>query len=358
MYNNKIKAVHLEITDKCNAACPQCPRSDRGGPVNPLLPITELTLADIKKIFPREFILQLERMFACGNYGDPCSAKDTYEIFEYFRSINKGMSLSLNTNGGVQPVSWWTKLGELFTERDHVTFSIDGLEDTNHIYRRNVKWSSVMRNAKAFIAAGGKARWDFIVFKHNEHQVDEARALSEELGFSKFEFKKTGRFYNDGAFIDSTPVKNLKGEIVDKIERPSDKWQNNALSVDLVNLTSVYGTMDNYYDKTPVRCKVEENQSIYVNADGYVFPCCWVGGMATYNAGSQQKAQVVNLLNDNGGIGQLDAKIIDINTIINGDFFNAIENSWGLDSIASGKLKICSRICGVNFDQYGKQKTN
>ena len=50
-YNEKIKAIHLEITDKCNASCPQCARNKLGGAVNPFLPNHELSLQDIKKIF-------------------------------------------------------------------------------------------------------------------------------------------------------------------------------------------------------------------------------------------------------------------------------------------------------------------
>ena len=30
---------------------------------------------------------------------------------------------------------------------------------------------------------GGKAQWDFIVFKYNENQVEVAKKISEELGF-------------------------------------------------------------------------------------------------------------------------------------------------------------------------------
>jgi len=33
-----LKIIHLEITDKCNAACPQCARNDKGGR-NPMSPI-------------------------------------------------------------------------------------------------------------------------------------------------------------------------------------------------------------------------------------------------------------------------------------------------------------------------------
>ncbi len=35
-----LKLVHLEITDKCNAACPQCARNDRGG-AGPCMPCAQ-----------------------------------------------------------------------------------------------------------------------------------------------------------------------------------------------------------------------------------------------------------------------------------------------------------------------------
>ena len=30
------------------------------------------------------------------------------------------------------------------------------------------------------------ARWEFLVFKHNQHQIDEARQLANELGSGSF----------------------------------------------------------------------------------------------------------------------------------------------------------------------------
>jgi MoaA/NifB/PqqE/SkfB family radical SAM enzyme len=80
-----IKTVHLEITEACNAACPMCARNINGGEDNPHLTGAELTLEDCKVIFPPEFIAQLDRMYMCGNFGDPVAAKDTLEVFNYFR---------------------------------------------------------------------------------------------------------------------------------------------------------------------------------------------------------------------------------------------------------------------------------
>jgi MoaA/NifB/PqqE/SkfB family radical SAM enzyme len=80
-----IRQVHLELTDKCNAACPQCARSDHGGPLNPQLSLTELTLQDVTTILPPHFGAQLDSLYACGNYGDPIVARDCLQIFQYFR---------------------------------------------------------------------------------------------------------------------------------------------------------------------------------------------------------------------------------------------------------------------------------
>jgi MoaA/NifB/PqqE/SkfB family radical SAM enzyme len=166
---NEIKTVHLEITENCNASCPMCARNINGGEDNPHLKGNELSLADCKTIFTPEFIAQLDRMYMCGNFGDPISAKDTLEVFEYFRENNPKMNLCMYTNGSAKKSEWWANLAKAMGKNAYVVFSIDGLEDTNHLYRQNTIWNKIIENAQAFIDAGGRARWDYIVFAHNEH---------------------------------------------------------------------------------------------------------------------------------------------------------------------------------------------
>jgi len=101
-----IKTVHLEVTDKCNAACPMCARNINGGEENPQLPNVELSLEDAKKIFEPVFIKQLDRVYMCGNFGDPIAAKDTLEIFRYFRENNSKINLSMLTNGSAKSPVW------------------------------------------------------------------------------------------------------------------------------------------------------------------------------------------------------------------------------------------------------------
>ena len=70
-----------------------------------------------------------------------------------------------------------------YRRNGNVIFSVYGLEDTI-ADRQNVLMEQ-RRAMKSFIEAGGRARWDFLVFDFNEHPVDEARKLSEEWGFEK-----------------------------------------------------------------------------------------------------------------------------------------------------------------------------
>ena len=107
---DEVRIVHLELTHRCNAACPMCARNINGGVINPDMPMSELTLADIKKILVPEFVAQLKRIYACGNYGDPIVARDCLEVFRYLRQAGPGMHLCMHTNGSARRPEWWSEL--------------------------------------------------------------------------------------------------------------------------------------------------------------------------------------------------------------------------------------------------------
>ena len=164
-----IRTIHLEVTQNCQAACPMCDRNMNGEGINPHINLDELSLEDCKNIFSPRFIKQLNTMYMCGNLGDPIVAKDTLEIFDYFRSHNDNIWLSMNTNAGARDEKWWKELAKIFARNGAVIFSVDGLRSTNHIYRQGVIWDKVERSMDAFCSAGGRARWDFFIFEHNQH---------------------------------------------------------------------------------------------------------------------------------------------------------------------------------------------
>jgi len=365
--SNEIKEVHLEITQRCQAACPMCARNQEGGDDNPHLTDAELSLEDCITIFPTTFIKQLNKMYMCGNYGDPIVAKDTLDVFAYFRSNNSNMNLSMNTNGGAKDQNWWKELALVLGSKGVVTFSVDGLRDTNHIYRRNVNWDIVERSMRTFISAGGRARWDYLVFKHNEHQVDEAEAFAQELGFESFHAKRSSRVFTNGRL-----GKDRKGEVTLYEQPVTEKWRNPNIRpgyeqpqpVLISQLNAKPGKAPPTSDRNKtlntveVSCKVKQEKSVYVSAEGHILPCCWVAG-EMYNRWwdpNPYTAQTWRHIKLSGGLAPINAKLHGIDGVLdNAKLFNTIEKSWKLPTVGLGKLDVCCRICDKANDHFATQ---
>lgn len=350
-----IRQIHLEITQACQASCPMCDRNQNGGALNPHINLDELTLEDCKKIFSPAFVAQLNTMYMCGNLGDPIVAKDTLEVFRYFREHNPNMWLSMNTNAGARDTTWWTELAQVFNKKGAVIFSVDGLADTNHLYRQGVKWSIVENSMKSFIAAGGRARWDFLIFEHNQHQVDQAAQLSKTWGFEKFVAKKTGRFVTATvAPKDIHQAVNRKGEKTVELKKPDAMYQNSALKKQDV-IIEKYGSMDRYYDVVPIKCKVKDAGNLFITAEGLALPCCWTAGrMYKWWQQDPKVEQIWSYIDAVGGKEMLNAKR-GLDEVFATGIFESIENSWNKTSCSDGKLTVCSMKCGIEFDPFAEQ---
>jgi len=235
----RIKSLHIEPTDVCQAACPLCARETD---INFQKNIKHhLRIEQIQQHFSDRVIGNLDKMFMCGNYGDPAAGYYTMDIYRYFRKINPDIVLGMNTNGAIQSTFFWHALGGLLNRpQDYCVFSIDGLADTNPVYRKNVNWNKLMSNAEAFIAAGGNAHWDMLIYKHNQHQVDECERLARDMGFRWFRAKISKRGFTD------------------RLEAPVE-WQ-----LPQTNLGRI-------------KCHALEERSMYIDAQGRVSACCWLG---------------------------------------------------------------------------------
>ncbi len=235
----RIRVLHVEPTDVCQAACALCARET--DPAFRKDTKHHLRIEQIQQHFSDKVIAGLDKMFMCGNYGDPAAGYYTQDIYRYFRKVNPDIVLGMNTNGAIQSTFWWHELGKLFNQsQDYCVFSIDGLEDTNSTYRKNVNWQKLMSNVEAFIAAGGSAHWDMLVYRHNQHQIETCEKLARDLGFTWFRAKVSKRGFND----------HLQAPI---------NW----------NLPA---------EKTgPIKCHVQKERSMYIDAQGRVSACCWLG---------------------------------------------------------------------------------
>lgn len=386
MWQDKITQIHWEPTDKCNSACAMCPRYTFDGHEISTLENAEWTLESFKKAWPEEFIKGLNKILSCGNFGDPCACREFADIYEYVRSINPRISLAVNTNGSLRNTAWWSKLGSVMredqNEGNYCTFSLDGLEDTNHLYRRNTNWKKIMENAQAYIDAGGIAHWDFIVFEHNEHQVAEARELARKMGFKNFNVKRTTRWssYVDGK--GTFPV-NWKGKHLYDLKQPNEekfkhnfeesayfnqsKYQNitledfkNMLGSPILDYRFVKGKWETIdLTKVNVACRSVRDtrphqpfNEIYISAGGTVAPCCFLGSEPFQGRNTKMlDKNYLKMIELQGGLEKFNMHTNNIYDILQLDIFQKwIPNTWDENGNKTMRPYKCGQCCGVEFN--------
>ena len=265
MYSlENINEIQIELTTHCNAKCPQCGRFDIYGDVLKDLRLQHINL-DIIQNLPIDNMQNLKTITFNGNYGDPLMHPQINEIIKKF----KNQQIRINTNGSIRDKIWWGNLAKYKNVK--VVFGIDGLEDTHHLYRRNTNFKKIIENAKSFIDNGGRANWQFIIFKHNEHQVDEAKKLSQDMGFESIRFQYSDRFLKNNkynVYSDKKLIYVLEPASKQKtIHQLIDAEHNEFYTKKLFKIENI---------TKGITCLWKANKKIFIDAGGYVLPCCFM----------------------------------------------------------------------------------
>jgi MoaA/NifB/PqqE/SkfB family radical SAM enzyme len=338
-YSN-IKTVNIELTSQCQASCPMCSRNDRGGLPNPLLKEDKISLDLYKHALPKDFLQQLTSISFCGNFGDAILNKDLVDIVRYTSESNPNIHIDIYTNGSARTSKWWRSLADVLPSSHLVQFGIDGLEDTHSLYRVGTDFNKIIDNAKIFIAAGGNARWNFITFKHNEHQLEDCKQLANELKFHSFFEMQTSKFIGN-PWAD---VCDNKGNVVYKLEEPSTR------KIVFIEKKTV-DQFKEFVKSSSINCEVQQTKSIYIDALGYAWPCSWVGavpylyshpGDILLESKNENRSILNTMLEPFGGMEGLNLRNISIKDLVNSEAWQSV---W-TTSFVNNKLPTCARQCG------------
>jgi len=257
-----MKLLHVEASTYCNARCPLCPRGLYGYKVEGVWPEVHLTVDKFRECLER--FPEREYVYFNGHLGDPMMNPKIVELAKLTKCRT-----SVTTNGSIGSRETWLALAENNIE---VKFSIDGLEDTNHIYRQDVQWNKIMQRVKWFISAGGHAIWKWIPFKHNVHQREETEKLCKELGFKEFYVEDQGRSFG--------PALNKEGTEITHWILPAD-GSAEPHPYDIPAGISRYKETHQNFQVEPrlynIQCEYLLRKDTYINAKGEIGPCCYHG---------------------------------------------------------------------------------
>lgn len=330
--------LQFELSSMCNALCLGCVRTDTSSFNEKKYVIPDkqyISFDTFKKIITAPEFSTVTELEFCGTIDDPLMHPELLEFLE-FASISGSYNVMLHTNASLRNTEYWKKLAQVLKKhKSHtVKFSIDGLEDTNHLYRQNTTWSKIMENARAFIAAGGRASWQYLIFPWNEHQLMQAKALSVEMGFYEFMSR------HDRSFATKRGLDAIQKIKVENIKRTPGQSTLASINHEL---------RDSVSDE--ISCNNQIKKMYFIGFDSKLWPCCFLhNGFMSMDRG---KAELLEqrLQGSYHSSDWNDIAIHSIGDILAHEFYSDnLTQSWESTQHAAGKtdrIHRCTEVCSV-----------
>ncbi|MBN2461800.1 MAG: SPASM domain-containing protein [Candidatus Cloacimonetes bacterium] len=181
----------IEPTNICNLRCPLCPSGNgslqrsRG----------YMDFQHYRKIIDE--VKHYAAMICLWNQGESFLHRDFYQMIAYASQAGLFTLASSNANVPMEADAL------IKTGLDSLIISLDGAtQETYNRYRINGKLATVLENVRNIVAAKNKLnsrtpflRWQFLILKHNEHEIEKIRALAKQYEIDHLEFK-TAQIYN------------------------------------------------------------------------------------------------------------------------------------------------------------------
>ena len=234
--------LHVELTNRCVLECPGCPRTQWRDLVKKSVPKTDLNGVDLERFLDCAQGKKIDEFILCGDYGDAIYYPELFDFLSRFRNNKK---FDIVTNGSYRDEKFWNRLSEILTPDDVITFSIDGLRDSNPIYRINSDWDSIMLGVDIITRGTARVRWKTIVFAHNYTQLSDIKKFALDKG-CEFTAEKTHRFGQEG------------------LEPPRHLIETNHLF------------REEYISDHSIEIEPGCMNEKTISCDGYLYPCDWI----------------------------------------------------------------------------------
>ena len=356
---DQITRIQIELSNYCNAYCPQCVRVDylddgfaakfASETVYPMtINSSHIDVERYKLMFTNDTWHSLRSVHYCGNYDEPTMHPHMIELARHTLKHTRAV-VTVSTNGGTRTPQWWQQLGQLSSEHPHrleVMWGIDGLEDTNHIYRKGVEWQRLQKNVQAYHSAGGNSIWQWIEFAHNQHQTQWVRDNYKNQGFNSLKIIETLRKNQPDRQQLQQTIKNNTNLNAKKREKIENLINDTIKLPQKKKITELNQKNTEIPKKIPsINCKACDPRSsiqrgIYIDAQGYLTPCCWMGTDYAKREASRTFMQGHDPMQHN--IYEYDS----IADALKSSYFQRLQNTWPTQS-----YKLCVDHCGKSTDR-------
>ena len=89
------------------------------------------------------------------------------------------LKLRINTNGSGKSLNWWKKAYAVSDKKTHWFFGLDGAsQESANVYRIGTNFDNVLEAMKLGASLGFEITWQYILFQHNEHELENAKEIA------------------------------------------------------------------------------------------------------------------------------------------------------------------------------------
>lgn len=182
----------IDTGNVCNLRCPLCPTGEQ----ELQRPQTMMSLQTFEKVLSEIGPWAIEVIL--HNWGEPFLNANILDMVRATRAAGIGTTISSNLNLVRRGDDF---LGEVVDSGlDHLTVSLDGTtQEVYETYRRGGDLEAVLHNMRTLLehrrrsrAATPVVEWQFLVMKHNQHQIEDARRMAREIGVDRIRFTSAG----------------------------------------------------------------------------------------------------------------------------------------------------------------------
>jgi len=267
--------ISIETGNICNLRCPLCPTNDEA---QKGVRKGFMSFEDFKTVFDK--VKPFVRTMDLFSWGEPFLNGDITRMIEYAKKEKPSVRLFIDSNLNI--LSDEQARSIVRSGLDVLKVSCDGAtREIYEKYRVGGDLDKVLENVKKVIEKKKEARsetpriiWKYLVFSHNRHEVEKARAMADEMGVG---FEASGMRVDCG--------KEIFEDVASSVERdkewiPDDPEYNN------------YGDLS--HGKT--FCE-KPWRTLTVNWTGDVVPCGAIYNCEKYSFGNlftQSFAEVWN----------------------------------------------------------------
>ena len=238
---NEVEYIEIGLVNKCQLKCPLCTRNKKiFNELDKFNKPHELDYGTLISFLDK--LINLETINLVGATTEPFLYYRIEDLICYIKKRNVNVIISTN---GMSDIDF-EKINNVLTKTDKIKWGIDG--STQKIYkkyRRGGNLKKVLNNKSKLENAYNVLQ--FILFKHNESDLDDIKKLSIENKFDDLLIENCYDFNKDNYDEYDIDIKPI--EIIEKLYKTLKSRRN-------------------------IVCNSIEGNEIYLNYTGEIFPCC------------------------------------------------------------------------------------